>query len=314
MRTPTQRAAIDFLILCLMALCASAAVAGNAKVQVCHLPPGNPANFHTIKINENALPAHLGHGDLPGVCFEHCDVLCDDGDACTVDACDAETEICLIDHPPVNCDDGDLCTSDSCDPADGCQYAPISCDDGDACTVDACNPYDGQCTGTPIDCGPLGACLSETGQCDFPCDGIICEALDQCHEPGECVLPGTCVEGAQLADGTACDDGDSSTVDDRCTGGVCAGSAPSDPLCNGVVEGGFCGESTTDTTPCTRNQCLDGMCVEEAPIADGSACESYVFAYGVCDAGACADPCQFHGLSDGELCSPTGSPEGSIRV
>ncbi|MFQ5528638.1 MAG: hypothetical protein ACE5GX_20580, partial [Thermoanaerobaculia bacterium] len=38
-----------------------------AKVQVCHLPPGNPANIQQICISENAVPAHLGHGDgLPG--------------------------------------------------------------------------------------------------------------------------------------------------------------------------------------------------------------------------------------------------------
>ena len=42
-------------LIALFALTASAAWAGNAKVQVCHIPPGNPANFHTITISENAL-------------------------------------------------------------------------------------------------------------------------------------------------------------------------------------------------------------------------------------------------------------------
>ena len=60
------------------------ALAG-AKVQVCHIPPGNPDNFHTIKISDNALSAHLGHGDLTGSCDEHLDALCDDGNACTQD-------------------------------------------------------------------------------------------------------------------------------------------------------------------------------------------------------------------------------------
>lgn len=39
-----------------------------AKVTICHIPPGNPANAHTITISANALPAHLAHGDNTGMC------------------------------------------------------------------------------------------------------------------------------------------------------------------------------------------------------------------------------------------------------
>ena len=46
----------------------SGAIAGEAKVDVCHIPPGNPDNSHTITISENALSAHLDHGDLVGAC------------------------------------------------------------------------------------------------------------------------------------------------------------------------------------------------------------------------------------------------------
>jgi len=38
------------------------------KVLVCHVPPGNPANSHTICISPSAVPTHLSHGDLLGVC------------------------------------------------------------------------------------------------------------------------------------------------------------------------------------------------------------------------------------------------------
>ena len=61
-----------FTALGLAALGATAAQAGT-KVLICHVPPGNPDNFHTITVSENALPAHLGHGDLPGGCSGHCD-------------------------------------------------------------------------------------------------------------------------------------------------------------------------------------------------------------------------------------------------
>jgi hypothetical protein len=41
----------------------------NNKVLVCHIPPGNPANAHTICISENGVPAHLAHGCQLGPCF-----------------------------------------------------------------------------------------------------------------------------------------------------------------------------------------------------------------------------------------------------
>ena len=44
------------------------AIAEGAKVDVCHIPPGNPDNAHTITISENALGTHLDHGDALGPC------------------------------------------------------------------------------------------------------------------------------------------------------------------------------------------------------------------------------------------------------
>lgn len=38
------------------------------KVLVCHVPPGNPANAHTICISANGVPAHLAHGCHLGEC------------------------------------------------------------------------------------------------------------------------------------------------------------------------------------------------------------------------------------------------------
>lgn len=38
------------------------------KVTICHVPPGNPENAHSITINVNALDAHLAHGDTIGDC------------------------------------------------------------------------------------------------------------------------------------------------------------------------------------------------------------------------------------------------------
>jgi hypothetical protein len=41
---------------------------GGGKVAVCHIPPGNPANKHTIVVGAAAVKAHLAHGDYLGAC------------------------------------------------------------------------------------------------------------------------------------------------------------------------------------------------------------------------------------------------------
>src|SRR6476659_8001022 len=43
---------------------------GAAKVTICHIPPGNPNNAHTITVGASAVPAHLAHGDTLGPCPE----------------------------------------------------------------------------------------------------------------------------------------------------------------------------------------------------------------------------------------------------
>ncbi|MBT8275802.1 MAG: hypothetical protein KJO39_06655 [Bacteroidia bacterium] len=42
------------------------------KITICHIPPGNPENAHSITISINALPAHLAHGDSEGACEAQC--------------------------------------------------------------------------------------------------------------------------------------------------------------------------------------------------------------------------------------------------
>lgn len=41
---------------------------GSNRVTLCHIPPGNPANAHTITVGEPAVRAHLAHGDYLGPC------------------------------------------------------------------------------------------------------------------------------------------------------------------------------------------------------------------------------------------------------
>lgn len=39
-----------------------------SKVEICHIPPGNPDNKHTIYVGASAVAAHLAHGDYLGSC------------------------------------------------------------------------------------------------------------------------------------------------------------------------------------------------------------------------------------------------------
>lgn len=194
----------------------TAAFAG-PKVEVCHVPPGNPANFHTIKVSENALSAHLAHGDIAGPCNAACASLCDDGDACTIDDTgDCEQNGCPLTPEPVNCDDGNSCTENACDAVAGCVYTPqpgLSCDDGHVCTgPDMCNA-EGLCAGPAID-----NCCTDNAQCsqDF-CDQASCDLLtNTCQtDPVQCTPPDACtvsacsnIDGMCVDTPVACNDGE----------------------------------------------------------------------------------------------------------
>ena len=41
---------------------------GDGKVLICHIPPGEPENAHTICVAPSAVAAHLAHGDYVGPC------------------------------------------------------------------------------------------------------------------------------------------------------------------------------------------------------------------------------------------------------
>ena len=54
----------------LMLLLLNVAVANEEKVAVCHIPPDDPDNLHTIYVSQNAVPAHEAHGDYIGITCE----------------------------------------------------------------------------------------------------------------------------------------------------------------------------------------------------------------------------------------------------
>lgn len=92
---------------------------------------------------------------------------CDDGVACTVDACDVTAGVCTNVPDASACGDSVACTTDTCDPVAGCMHLPdaTACDDGVACTVDSCDALAG-CRATAVHstcasgsyCDPLADC------------------------------------------------------------------------------------------------------------------------------------------------------------
>lgn len=79
MRSRTQLALTAMACVTLVPLTSSAPANNHQdkKITICHIPPGNPANFHSISVSINALDAHLAHGDYVG----SCDGSEDDGEA-----------------------------------------------------------------------------------------------------------------------------------------------------------------------------------------------------------------------------------------
>ncbi len=87
----------------------------NKKVVICHIPPGNPDNPQSIIISENAVPAHLNHGDYIGSCGEGEPDVDNDGDGYTEEQGDCDDTDPTV-HPeateiPYNDRD------DDCDPS-----------------------------------------------------------------------------------------------------------------------------------------------------------------------------------------------------
>ena len=54
------------------------------KIKICHVPPGNTGNAHTIEISKSAKNTHLAHGDTLGACPNDDDDEDDEEDPATI--------------------------------------------------------------------------------------------------------------------------------------------------------------------------------------------------------------------------------------
>jgi cysteine-rich repeat protein len=165
-------------------------------------------------------------------CGRNAGDACDDGIACTqADTCAGPGGQCTGTPDNSLCNDGNPCTDDRCDAAAGCVNQPVVCEaDSDPCSVNECNPSTGTCSHralncdcrTDAECDDSNACNG--GElCVRPCKGCnLIRAGRQC-----CDRELTCqLEFAAPPPGTSCDDHNACTVTDTCqTSGQCAGDA-----------------------------------------------------------------------------------------
>ena len=244
-------------------------------------------------------------------------------DACNVGTCNATTGACEATpaNPGAACDDGDLCTTGETCAAGVCGGAsPVDCSAQDsACAVGVCNAATGACEAQAANeggmCDDGNGCTTGDVCTAGVCGGMArdCSAFTDACNTGACNAATGMCEATPANEGGACDDGDLCTQTDRCSAGVCGGTATdcstfdtacTAGVCNGATgmcestpanEGGACDDTDpcTNTDVCTAGTCagtaldcsnLDGPCqtgmcnagtgtCEAVPAADGSACD-----------------------------------------
>ena len=302
--------------------------ANGRKTCLCHIPPGNPDNAHTICVGNPAVPAHLAHGDTLGACAA--DTSCEPvacggttGTTCQPDqfcmrpegtcAADAQGECTEI---PLTCP---ILSAPVCG-CDGITYF-------NACfaqTAGVTLLHAGACTPGPA-CGGEGGPTCPTGQfCKPPQGSCTAGAAGNCApippscsaiEAPVCGCNGTTYANACLADvaGVAVDH------EGACAANVlaCGGAAPACPtgqFCN-RPQGSGCDPAVPgvcEATPTTCPGITEPVCGCNATTF-ANACLANVAGVQIDGPGACQPPQACGGPSGtpcdaGEFCKKaTGS-------
>ena len=270
----------------------------------------------------------------PGMNMAHCEntpvnAACADGNPCNGDEiCDPGMD-CLPGTPP-NCDDGIACTTDACLPQFGCFSSSGQCDDGTVCNgAEVCTVGVGCQAGTPPNCGDDGfACTIEScdeaaGGCIVIEDDSICPCGLHCDPSSPTADADGCTnECAQAAcDGTVWECGDCVDNDGDCF------VDDEDPDCFGVCdnnESGFSGEIPgQNAAPCKMDCYFDDdsgsgnddcnwshSCDPENPQPDNCSCDAPLPPNNLCDAnipgynGSCDDAFNVQSQQCLDVCGP----------
>jgi hypothetical protein len=195
---------------------------------------------------------------------------CKDGNPCTIDGCNAGTQVCdftgLEDAgtPCVPSDDKCILNA-SCNAQGVCTGGVAKdCNDSNPCTEDSCDPTTGECVTTDLEgdeCSDDSACTTND-HCDRgACVGepIDCTASDDCHEPGSCdEATGRCSDlrkenGADCGSGTGTCNNNGVCIPNPVTGAGGAGGESGEPTAGAPpadggtssAEGGAAGQTSS---------------------------------------------------------------------
>ena len=273
---------------------------------------------NSVSCNADDNACTLNDACINTVCKAGAPKSCNDGNACTADACDKQSGKCSFTNLTTACDDGTKCTdNDTC--ANGaCLGKSVNCDDDNPCTDDSCDQVKGcQNAANTAPCNDSDACTDFDQCASAQCLGKPKDVAKDCSDDNSCTDDG-CDKASgctHVANVGKCDDGNACTKNDTCQKGLCA-PGPSicacqkDADCAGQEDGDLCNgtlscvankcvvnaatiitcDASSDTS-CSQNQCTPktGKCalvsVNEAKTcdADGSVCT----VGDVCKAGKC---------------------------
>ncbi|MCC6157529.1 MAG: DNRLRE domain-containing protein [Deltaproteobacteria bacterium] len=171
---------------------------------------------------------------------------CNDGNACTDDACISNT--CQHTNNTNSCDDGLYCTvNDQCG-GGSCSGTARDCDDGLFCTgVESCSELLNQCTAGNSPCGAEQQCLEDSDQCVQCLSATDCDDTNPCTDDS-CSVSGSCEHANNSA---ACDDSNLCTESDSCSAGNCIGTPKE------CTEGEMCNDATGNCEPAADDDTAD---------------------------------------------------------
>jgi hypothetical protein len=232
-----------------------------------------------------------------GTCVPGTPLVCDDGNPCTADSCDAALG-CVNAAIAGPCDDADACTTGDTCIGGSCIGIGTLCDDGNACNgTESCNPSTGLCeAGTPPACDDGNPCTNEVCDNAFGC--LYSNVTGPCDDGSACTTGDICVAGACTGVPVVCDDND-----------VCNGAETCDPGTGSCLPG--TNLDCNDNNVCTTDTCdaLLGCLYSPAfgPCDDGSPCTTG----DTCAAGVCVGTpvvCTDNDICNGvETCNPDGN-------
>ncbi|MBT4165679.1 hypothetical protein HOE04_01425 [archaeon] len=232
-----------------------------------HCSSGNCVECERPSDCDDGLYCNGVESCVDGSCVDGSVINFDDRVGCTMDSCDEVNDVIVNVVDDGLCQNGDWCDGvESCDAVLDCQdEVDPDCSDVYSCSVDSCS--EGSVVGDN-----LGVCDYDTSGCgclvDGDCDDSNDCTDDFCNAQREC-------DKTNKINGFVCDDGNLCTEDDKCSVGVCSGSARD---CSSLSD--QCNDGVCDLD--------DGLCKAEVKI-NGLSCDDGLFCSvsDVCGNGVC---------------------------